>query len=165
MRVGAGSTCRQTDLLQEFTDRRARSLRSDVLVQQDRFGELGFDALHRVERVHRTLEHHSDLRPADRAQLAERHRHDVLAIEADLAGHLRRLRQQAQHRTRQCGFATAGFAGDADGLAQRHGQRHIAHRGDRALPGLVGDADVVELQKASYREPRAGRGRPRAFGR
>ena len=71
MRVVAGSTGRQADLLQELTDPRACGLRSDVLVQQDRFGELGFDALHRVERVHRALEHHSGLRPADRAQLAE----------------------------------------------------------------------------------------------
>ena len=150
VRVGAGATGGQANLLEEFADPLSRRVGSDVVVQQDRFGQLGFDALDRVERVHRTLEHHSGLRPPDRAQLAERHPHDVLAVESDF--------DQSPSPSSEAGATPSSSMWFCRSRIHRRCRRFrpcstvndtLRTAGDRALPGLVGDTDVVELQQAS----------------
>ncbi len=59
--------------------------RPDVGVHQDRLFDLAADALHRVERVQRALEHDRRARPAHGAQPARPHLVDVLAVEQHLA--------------------------------------------------------------------------------
>ncbi len=78
---------------------RARAPRAcgDRLVRLDRVDDLVADGHHRVERVHRALEDHRDLAPAEALELGVGHRQHVLAAEADLAaGDDGRRLEQAQ---------------------------------------------------------------------
>src|SRR4029078_10453887 len=62
-----------------------RALRDAV--EGHRLGDLPADLLHRVEGVHRALEHHRDVLPAGAAGRALDAGHDVLPIHADLPAH------------------------------------------------------------------------------
>ena len=64
---------------------RARAALSMLLVRAHHVDELVADAHHRVERVHRALEDHRDVAPAEAAQLLGAHADDVLAAEEDAA--------------------------------------------------------------------------------
>ena len=52
--------------------------------------DLLLDGVQRVERGHRLLKDHGNLVAADMAQAVERQRHQILALEADDAGGMRR---------------------------------------------------------------------------
>ena len=64
VRVAMPEARREPDRGQELADPVAHLLRAGALVQPDRLGDLGIDALHRVERVHRPLEDQRDVAPA-----------------------------------------------------------------------------------------------------
>src|ERR1022692_81795 len=152
MRVAGGPPAGQADLLQQA----GRPLRGGgrahpAFVQQDRLGDLLPDPLHRVQRVHRALEHDRRAGPADGAQLAPAHGQDVVALEHDLAADLGAAGQQPQYRRRDRRLAAAGLAGDAQRLAGVQGQADPAHGRHLAAGRPVGDAQVAQFQQAHQR--------------
>ena len=58
---------------------------TDASCTRDRLRDLGADALHRVERGHRVLEHHGDVVPADLAVLVSADAAQRPAGEPDVA--------------------------------------------------------------------------------
>ena len=131
-----------------LTARRQASCRDYLAVQQHALGDLPADAVHRVQRGHRVLEHHRDLRAADPLPLRLAAAEQLGAGQPDRPGDLRRARQQAEHRQGQHGLAGAGLAHHAQGLAGGQRQRHATDRLDPAALG--GDG------APPGRSPRAG---------
>ncbi|EHK87547.1 cation transport ATPase [Saccharomonospora azurea SZMC 14600] len=123
-------------------------------VQPDRLGDLLPHGAHRVQRVHRALEHDRRRRPAHRAQPAPPHRVDVLAVQQHLAGDGRGLRQQPQQAHRHGGLARAGLARDAQRLTRSQREVDVAHRGYLAARGAVGDPEVAQPEQGGLRRLR-----------
>jgi hypothetical protein len=71
-----------------------------------------------------------------------------LAVEQDLAGDLRRLGQQAQHRRRDRRLAATRLAGEAERLARFDLEVDAAHRRHVAALGPVGDVQIAQRQNA-----------------
>ena len=138
-------------MLQELPDLLLRAGGRRLLVQQDRLGDLVADAVHRVERVHRALEHDRGAGPAHGPSLAPLHREDVLAVEQDLAGDLRAGRQQPQQRERERRLAAAGLAGDAELLARVDAEVHAAEAA--RAPPAYGHFEVSDVEKAQPGHP------------
>ena len=90
-----------------------------ALMAAQAFGDLLADRQHRVERGHRLLEDEADLLGPDVVQFVARERHEIAALEQDLAfdDAARRHRDQLQDRHRRDGLAAAGFADHAERLA------------------------------------------------
>src|SRR5262245_52686919 len=93
----------------------------------------------RIERGEGILEH--DLhRAAHRAQLALAERRDLGAVELDAA---RGRLDQPQHGARDCGFAAAGFADEAERLAHSNRKTDAIHR--------MHGADLAAQHAAAHR--------------
>ncbi|MEH2610733.1 hypothetical protein V1293_003022 [Bradyrhizobium sp. AZCC 1693] len=82
-------------------------------------GDLLADRQYRVERGHRLLEDEADLLGPDVIKFAARERHEIAALEQDLAfdDAARRHCDQLQDRHRRDGLAAAGFPDHAERLA------------------------------------------------
>src|SRR5215467_1892697 len=124
------------------------------LMAADWLRDLIPDAAHWVQRVHRSLEDHRDLPPADGTQFLGGHRQDVEAIEADRAGRDRRLtREQPRNRERQGGLAAPGLAGQAEDASPVDLQARAVDRDDGPARRRILDTQVANLQQA-HLEPR-----------
>src|SRR5581483_3697804 len=109
---------RDLDLLEDRDRLLARLLAGDVLMDQDRFLELPADRLDRVQRGHRVLEDHPDLRAADLPELRRAHAEHLLAVQLHRAPDLRRARvDEAHHGQKGDALAGAGLADDAERAA------------------------------------------------
>src|SRR4051812_30395587 len=82
-------------------------------------GDLIADGEDRIERSHRFLKHHRHSCAADRAHRFFVERHEVVAVELDLAARLdaSRWTDESQERKRGDRFAAARLAYESDGLA------------------------------------------------
>ena len=122
------------------------------LVQPDRLGDLPVDAHHRVERVHRALEHHRGRLPADvapaRRRAAVQQHHAALRVERDLAARaLQPARQQAEQRERGRRLAAARLAGQPERLAALEREAHAVDDRDGAARLAVGDPEVAHVEQ------------------
>ena len=98
-----------------------------VTMQLQTFLQLATDGHGRVERSHRLLEHHADARPAQPAQCGGAGARHVHALEQDrTARHLEGRGRQPHDGARRLGLAAAGLADDADHLARRDREGHVA---------------------------------------
>ena len=136
----------------------------DLLVQQDRLEDLRAHVADGVERVHRSLEHDRRRRPPDGPEPSPSHREDVLALEADAAGHPRSSRQQPQKAEGKCRFAASRLAGDANLLTRFDGQIDAAESRHLSGGAPVGDPEIGDLEElqdlpfTSARQARTGGG-------
>ncbi|MNS57393.1 hypothetical protein D3C72_902780 [compost metagenome] len=119
-------------------------------VHAQALGHLLADAVHRVERDHRLLEHHADARPADGAHGLHVAGAQVFAVEHDLPAALRDAgRQQLQDGARGHGLAAARFAHHGKELAGAHVEREVVHQ-------RLGAAVQVDLQVPHGKHGRCG---------
>ena len=131
MRIAAHEAARQFHPVEKHANavhHRPAGERAEIV---DRFGHLVGQLHLRVERGERVLKDHLHVEPR-LAQLRLVQRHDVLAIEVDLA---RQGIDQPQDRTPGGGLAATRFTHKAQGLAlvDREGEiLHRMHIGDRA---------------------------------
>jgi hypothetical protein len=115
-------------------------------------GELHADGQHRVECVHRALQHHRDVRPAQPAQLLlvggeQVHGLPGREVVADLAADDQPGRpQQPQRRVRQRGLAAATLPGQPEYLTRVEHQVRAGHGVHPALTDSVVHPKVVDLQ-------------------
>ena len=120
--------------------------------------ELGTDADHRVESVHRALQHDRDLGPPHRAQRvgvgsehvdgpARSFTADRLGVEKNLAvcDHGRRT-QQADGGQRERGLATSTLTGQAQHASSPQDQVAIDHRVNSLFAVAVIDAEAADLE-------------------
>ncbi len=143
MRSGSG---RRTALTMSSARLCASYLRNPVMDQRH-FHQLLTDQHGRVERSHRLLIDHGDLRPADASELGGRERGHVPPLEPDrAAGDPPDARQVAHHRQRDRGFAATGFAHEAHRLSGHHLAGEVHHRRDFAGPGEERDAQSVDFE-------------------
>ena len=113
MRIIPGPASGKADLLEEVAHADGRLLLSRLVVDHDRLSDLLADAPHRIERVHRALEHDGGCAPAHGAQCSRAHSEDVLPVEEDLSLHPGPGRQQTKDRLRDGRLPTSGLAGEA----------------------------------------------------
>ncbi len=116
-------------------------------MQLEPFVELAADQHRGVERGHRLLEDHADAGAAHGAQVLARHRHHVLALEADRPARQPDGRRDEAHH-RPCGqrLARAGFADDTDDLAGEDLEGDGVDQGAAAgaeLQREIGDVEEV----------------------
>ena len=121
------------------------------LVHGDRLGHLVADALHRVERGHRVLEHHRQLAAAELAVVAVGEADQRTAVEADVtAGDAPGRVDEPHHRERGHGLARARLPHHRDRLARGERERHAVDRArGRAVAGEL-DAQVVDLEQRGH---------------
>ena len=121
--------------------------------------DLEADGEHRVERRHRLLEDHRDVRAAHALQLARRQAREIAPAVHDLALRVddRVLgRQQAEDRERRHRLARARLADQRDGRVARNVERDALHRLERrVLVEAEGDREVAD---ADQRVEQVGRG-------
>jgi len=107
-------------------------------MQQNRLAHLIANRSHRVERIHRALEHHRQIAPAPFAKLVGRECKQILAIEQRLAASdspsVRQQPQQRQHRSR---FTAAALANDPKRLTALQRKADIFDRAQHHA--IVGD--------------------------
>ena len=105
------------------------------------------DGDHRVQRVHRALEHDRDLAPAQHLQLLLAQRQQVVALEQHLAGgHPPRRLQQPGRGIGQSGLAAAALPREAEHLASFERERDVVHGSQRA----VVHREVADLQHRAH---------------
>ena len=118
VRVRAYPAAVDADELEQLLGLRERTRLVDALVRAHCVDELVADAHHRVERVHRALEHHRDVPPAEPAHVLVALADEVLAAEDDAAaGDPARRPQDLHHGVRDGGLAAARLAGEPEDLA------------------------------------------------
>src|SRR6185312_11611578 len=95
-----------------------RGVLARVAVRRERLGDLGTDAIHRVETGEGILKDHRDLLAAHLAEVIRRQREKVTALELDLAGDDRaRPVEQAHDREIRDALPRARLTDDAQRLA------------------------------------------------
>jgi hypothetical protein len=134
----------------------------DVVVGLDLLDDLLADPLDRVQRGHRVLEDHRDLRPADLAQLVLGGAQELGALVVRRAGE-RGVRRAVEAEQAQRGdrLARAGLAHDGEHLAGAQRQRDVVDGVDGALVGAEVDLEVLDVEQ----QLPARRGRRRGGGR
>ena len=133
---------------QQLAGPRERVPLRDPLVRLHHVDELVADPHHRVERVHRALEDHRDVPPAEAAQLLPAQADQVLALEEDLpARDLRGLAQDLHDRVPGRRLAAAGLAGEADDLAGVDGEVDVVDRAHAPARDRVVDDELAELDE------------------
>jgi hypothetical protein len=138
----------------------ARRVGTHPLVQLQHFADLVAHRVQRVERRHRLLEDHADAAAADAAHRTFAQTHQVLAVEADLAGRVRRV-DQPQDRQRRDRLARSGLAHQRELLAGGDGERDVVDDGRRAeADRQVADVEqLVHVRISACRRHRAARRR------
>src|SRR5262249_31908057 len=117
-RICAHAACVDADEIEELAGTPQCALAVDALVRLHRVDELVADAHHRIERVHRALEHHRDVSPPVLAERFAAAAREVLALEEHAAAREAPGRAQNLHRRRGNGaLAAPGLTGEADDLA------------------------------------------------
>ena len=122
-------------------------------VRLEHVGELGADGQHRVQCVHRGLQHHGDLRPAQPAQFRlvqgeQVHGPARLGVVEHLAtGDHARRPEQPDRRVGQRGFAAPALPGQPEHLAAAQHQVHIHHRVHGVRAGSVVHPQAADVQQ------------------
>src|SRR5205085_7701219 len=103
----------------------------------ERLGDLPADCQDRVQRGHRLLKDHADIRAPNFPDLLAREPQQVAAVEEDLASRDApgRIRDQAQDRQGPGGLARPALANDRDGLTALDRIRYPVDRGHDTRPG------------------------------
>ena len=122
----------------------------DLVVDQRHFHQLPADEHGRIERGHRLLIDHRDLRAADGAQLRVREARHVAALEADRAiGDAPEPREIAHDRERDRRLAAARFADQSHRLPGHDPARKVHHRRNFRGAGEERDAETVDFEQGS----------------
>src|SRR5947208_12689898 len=123
-----------------------------ALMAAQAFGDLLADRQHWVERGHRLLEDEADLLGADIVQFVARERHEVAALEQDLAvdDAARRHRDQLQDRHRGDGLAAAGLADHAERLALVERDVDAVDRLQHAVVGSEVGLQALDLEQRRH---------------
>ncbi len=126
---------RDGHLAHHFQRRGARLAARDLLVRQQRFGNLVADFHHRVQGGHRLLEDHGDSGAANAAHLLFRKLRQFAAVavfpqQHATSNHTRTRWKQAQHGKHRGGFSAAGFANQSQDFTAPDGERNVLHRGE-----------------------------------
>ena len=128
-----------------------------------RLGDLPADLLHRVQGVHRALEHHRHVLPPVRLHRFLPARQDVLAAHEDLPGGGRVRRQQPHEREDGGGLPAARLADQAEPLPRVQLEAHpldgVHLRGVRRLEPDVQAGHLEQAHMASGPRPTSGRSR------
>ena len=142
-RSGSG---RRTALTMSMARRWASSF-GDPVVDQRHFHQLPADEHGRIERGHRLLIDHRDLRAADRAQLGFREARHVAALEADRPiGDAPEPREVAHDGERDRRLAAARFADQSHRLAGHDPAGKVHDRRDFAGSSEERDAETVDFE-------------------
>src|SRR5207247_228558 len=121
----------------------------DALVRAHRIHELIADAHDRIERVHRALQDHGHVAPAEPAQLLGALAEQVLALEEDAAARdPRRRTEDLHHRVRDRALAAAGLAGEADDLALENREVDPVYGPRPLFSDAVLDHELLQLEQA-----------------
>ena len=126
--------------------------------------ELALDGQHRIQRIHRALEHHGDLAPAEAAQGRVVEGEHVAPVEQDLAAVADEGRRavQAADGEGDGALAATGFAGEAEELARADVEAHIldgmeiGRRRRRSRSSGCGSKERARSQLAASRSDEAG---------
>jgi hypothetical protein len=149
--VDAQFGTRNTDLLQQFDGAIASRALAQALVDAQTLAHLIADRPHRVECVHRILEHHRNVGAANfpHALFRDRQQVDVAEPHAAGADESRRRGQQPQDGAAENRLAAAGFADDAHRLALSDRQRYLI--GGAQAPAALAELDdkVADLEQSS----------------
>ena len=115
---------RDTDRLERVDGPRHCLFLTDVLVKDDRLGDLVADGEDRVQARHRLLEDHRDVRAAHTAQLLRPKSQQITPVEPDLAVDdlAGRDIQQLHDRQRRDALAAARLTDDPQSLATLQGE-------------------------------------------
>src|SRR5436305_10300682 len=136
------------DELQQLARAHQRAMLRDALVGLHHVHELVADPHHGVERVHRALEHHGHVPPAELAQLLGALADEVDALEENAAADDARRRSKDLHdRVRDRALAAAGLPGQAEDLAAPDLEVDAVDRAD----GAVLDGEVAHLEERRRR--------------
>src|SRR6476659_8203150 len=118
------------------------------VVRSNDIDHLIADREDRVERIHRALEDHRDLLPAEILELRIGHREDVLVPKMDVAaGDDRGWAEQAKQGERDGRLAATGFPSQAEDFSGRNVEADAIDCPHRSLHRLVLDAEVVNLEQ------------------
>ena len=159
VRVRAEPPAVDADELEQVARARERLVLRHALVRAHHVDELVAHAHDRVERVHRALEDHRDVAPAEPAQLFAAAPDDVLAVEQHAAARdLRGRAQDLHHRVAERALAAAGLAGEADDLAGAD------RRARRRRPPASCACASRSRRRGSRARRRASRARPATSG-
>ena len=131
------------------------------LVLLQRLAEVVLDPEQRVQPRHRLLEDEAELRAAEPAQLARRHRHEVPAAVEHLTVGRRPLRQQAEDAAAERRLAAAGLADEAEDVARVDLERDAVDGAHLPAGRAVPDPQVADARTgpASAHGSRSSRGR------
>ena len=119
-------------------------------MQNERFAQLLFNGVQRVERGHRLLENHRHAVAAQRLHPRRLSAQQLFTVKADAAVGMAgaRVGQQLQHRERSHRLARAGFADQRHGLAAFDAERSTAHGLDILSLDVEAHAQVFDGQQA-----------------
>src|SRR6478735_2425327 len=121
-------------------------------MRSDRLGNLLTDGEDRVERAHGFLKNHGDLAPANLLQPLFRKSDQLLPGEANAAVDAAQApRQQIHQREARDGLSRTAFTDDADALAMRHVEIHLADDLGFGTSLQERDAKVAHLQQRGAR--------------
>ena len=112
-----------------------------------RLGDLPADAQRRVERRERILEDGADPPSEHAPPLRRRETGEVLALEQDGAGDLRRGAEKVQDGAGDAALAGPGFADDGERPARLEREADIAHGGDLPLALAIADREIADLEQ------------------
>jgi hypothetical protein len=139
---------RDADLLEQLDGPLARLLVRQRLVLLDLLDDLGPDLVNRVQRRHRVLEDHRDLRPPHPPQLVLGGIDQLGALVVGRALEARVGRAREPHQGhRGHGLPGARLADHRQDLARRELERHALHRLDDALLRRERDAQVLHREQ------------------
>src|SRR5438128_7993114 len=123
-----------------------------ALMAAQALGNLLADRQHRVERGHRLLEDEANLLGPDVIKFAARERHQIAALEQDLAldDAARRHRDQLEDRHRRDGLAAAGFPDNAERLALVERDVDAVDRLQHAIVGGKVGLQALDLEQRRH---------------
>ena len=135
---------------QQFDGARMRGLSRDVVVSQNRLGNLIANGVHGRECRQRILEDHRDAPAANVRQLAIGQPHQVALTKTHRPGHARVRGQQSHDRQRRYRLARPRLADNSQHFAGTHLVRNAAHRGHVASLAAERHRKVFNVQNRSF---------------
>src|SRR6516164_2139501 len=112
-----------------------------------RFGDLPADPQRRVEGRERILKDSTDPPPKDVSPLHWRELSEVLALEQDGAGDLRRWAEKIQNCTGDTALARPGFTDNGERTVRLEREADIAHGGDVPVALAIADREIADLEQ------------------
>ena len=131
-------------------------------MEGDGLGHLAACREHGIERAHRLLEDHADLRAAQRAHLGLRQGQQLAPLESDAAaGDLAGGRHQTHDAQRRHALAATRLADQAEDAAGLERERHPVDGPGRTGGGGKDHAEIADFEKRHHPEVAADRGSTR----